>query len=69
MSGSVPVIWVLLGFNAVFLGVFVYRRVTGRPPLAGPVAFLSQGIFVAVTCLFFFQEDAQQLLNWLIGAF
>jgi hypothetical protein len=69
MSGPVPVIWVLIGFNAVFIGVFVFRRVTGRPPLAGPLALLSQGLFVAVTCLFFFQEDAQQLLNWLIEAF
>lgn len=69
MPGSVPVIWVLLGFYAVFLGAFVYRRVTGSPPIAGPLALLSQGIFVAVTCLFFFQEEAQQLLNRLIGAF
>jgi hypothetical protein len=67
MSGNVPVFWVLVGFNAIFLGIFVFRRVAGMPPLAGPLALLSQGIFVAVTCLFFFQEEAQQLLNWLIG--
>ncbi len=69
MSGGVPVFWVLVGFNAVFLGVFFYRRSRNKPPLPGSLSLLAQGIFVAVNCLFFFQEDAQRYFNWLTGVY
>ena len=69
MSGSVPVLWILVGFNALFLVAFLYRRIRSRPPLPRSLSYLAQGVFVAVNCLFFFQDDAQRYLNWLTGTY
>jgi hypothetical protein len=69
MSGSVPVFWVLVCFNVLAIGTYAYRRTREKPPLSGPLSYLAQGVFVAVNCLFFFQDDAQRYLNWLTGAY
>jgi hypothetical protein len=69
MSGSVPVLWLLAGFNALFLAAFLYRRIRTSPPLPRSLSILAQIVFIAVNCLFFFREDAQRYLNWLTGAY
>ncbi len=69
MSGSVPVFWVLMAINAVFVAAYLYRRAREKPPMLGPVSYLAQGVFVAVNCLFFFMEDTQRYLNWLTGLY
>jgi hypothetical protein len=69
MSGSVPVLWILVGFNALFLLAFFYRRIRSRPPLTRSLSYLAQGVFIAVNCLFLFQDDVQRYFNWLTGAY
>jgi hypothetical protein len=69
MSGSVPVIWILVGINALFLCAYFYRRIRTRPPLPRSFSLLTQGVLVAVNCLFLFQDDAQRYVNWLTGAY
>jgi len=69
MSGGIPVFWVLVAINALFVGVYLNRRIRGLAPLPAPLSLIAQGLFVAVNCLFLFQEDAQRYLNWLTGAY
>ena len=69
MSGSIPVFWLLAGFNALFLGAFLYRRLRSRPQLPRSLSYMAQSVFVAVNCLFFFQDDAQRYFNWLTGTY
>ena len=69
MSGGIPVFWVLVAFNVLFVGAYLYRRAGEKRPMPGPLSYLAQGLFVAVNCLFFFQDDAQRYLNWLTGIY
>jgi hypothetical protein len=69
MSGGFPVFWVLVAFNVLFVGSYLYRRMSGVAPLPPPFSYLAQGFFVVINCVFFFQEDAQRYLNWLTGLY
>jgi hypothetical protein len=69
MSGSIPVFWVLVGLNVLFVVTFLFRRFREMGPLPAPLSYLAQGLFVALNCLFFFQDDAQRYLNWLTGVY
>jgi hypothetical protein len=40
-----------------------------KPPLPRSLSYLVQGVFVAVNCLFLFQDEAQRYLNWLTGTY
>ncbi len=65
MSGTILVVWLLVGFNTLVVAGYVYRRARNKPPLLGPVSVVTQGGFVAVNCMFLFQEEAQHYVNWL----
>jgi len=69
MSSGVPVFWILVAFNFLFVGVYIYLRARNSAPLPAPLSYVAQGLFVAVNCLFFFREDAQRYLNWLTGVY
>jgi hypothetical protein len=69
MSGSVSVFWLIIGFNALLIGAYFYRRMSDKPPLPRSLSYLVQGVFVAVNCLFLFQDEAQRYLNWLTGTY
>ena len=69
MSGSIPVFWVLVAFNVLFVGSYVVRKIMDRPPLPDTISYLAQGVFVAVNCLFLFQDEAQRYLNLLMRGY
>ena len=69
MSGGILVIWLLVGFNILVVGGYVYRRARNKKPLGGPISVLTQSAFVAVNCLFLFQEEAQRYVNWLTALY
>jgi branched-subunit amino acid ABC-type transport system permease component len=66
MLVDVPLIWILVAFNALFLTAFVYRRLTDRPPLNGVLAILAQTLFIAINCMVLFPEEVSQLVDQLI---
>jgi hypothetical protein len=69
MAGDIPIIWILLGFNGLFLGAFVYRRITEKPRLPGPLSFVAQASFIAVNCLILFPKEAELFVDWLMRLF
>lgn len=69
MPMDVPLTEFLVGFNALFLAVFVYRRIRERPPLPGPLSFLAQSSFIAVNCMILFPEEVALYADRLMRLF
>ena len=63
MPVDVPLLGILLAFNAVFLAVFVYRRIRGSPPLPGPIAVVAQVTFIAANCTILFPDEVAYYLD------
>ena len=63
MPLELPVIWMLVAFNALFLTVFVYRRLAGSPRLPGAISFFFQSCFIAINCMILFPEEVSLLLG------
>lgn len=62
---DVPPIWLLIAFDALFLGVFVYRRMTDRPRPPGALSFVAQSSFIAINCLILFPDEVSYYLGQL----
>jgi hypothetical protein len=69
MPLDLPVIWLLVGFNGLFLAVFVYRRIAESPQLPGALSFIAQSGFIAINCLILFPEEVSFYLDRLMRLF
>lgn len=69
MPVDVPLMEILLAFNAVFLAVFVYRRIRESPPLPGPLAVLVQITLIAANCTILFPEEVNYYAGILMRRF
>lgn len=63
MVMDVPLIWYLVAFDALFLTVFVYRRLSDHPPLNGILAVLVQTSFIAINCMILFPDEVDYLVQ------
>ena len=69
MPVDVPLLGILLAFDAMFLAVFVYRRIRESPPLPGPLSILVQITFIAANCTILFPDEVAYYVGRLMRLF
>ena len=67
MFETMPLAWMLIGFNVPVLAIFVYRRISERPPFSRSLAALTQISVIVVNCMIPFRDDILRYISYYAG--